>query len=292
MKLGSIHIFPVKSGAGVDVDRARVEREGLAGDRRWMLVDAHGAFLSQREMPRLARLDVTLQSDGLILAYEEAGERFVPTPSGENRIEATVWRDTVDAALADEATNAALSRWLGQPVRLAYMDDPASRFANAEFAGADSPVSFADGFPILVATQASLRALNASIVATGAEAVPMSRFRPNLVVDDAEPWAEDGWATIRIGDAVLDLVKPCARCVMTTIDQATGVRAGDEPLRSLAHVRRSADPRAPGVLFGWNAVPRGGADIVIGAEVVVEEMRSGPDVVRPATTPRSSARKT
>ncbi len=140
----------------------------------------------------------------------------------------------MDAALADAAANAALSRWLGIPVRLVHFDGKARRTVSRDWTAEDAPVGFADGFPLLVATTASLRDLNRRIVTLGGEAVPMSRFRPNIVVDGAEPFAEDGWATIAVGDVVLDLVKPCARCAVTTVDQDEGRRRGKEPLATLA----------------------------------------------------------
>ena len=280
MQLGSIHIHPVKGGRALDLDHAEVERAGLARDRRWMVVDAGGRFVTQRELPKLALLHAEPDPDGLHLGFEEAGERFVPTPDGAERLAVRVWDDRVEAALADEATNRALSDWLGVPVRLVYQDAAAGREVSPDWAEAGRPVSFADGFPLLVANRQSLRALNAAIVAGGGEAVPMSRFRPNVVIDGAEPWAEDGWATIRIGAVVLDLVKPCARCTVTTVDQQTGETAGSQPLDALRRIRFSADRRVPGVLFGWNAVPRGTGRIDVGDVVRVEAERPAGEVVR------------
>ncbi|MEX6506847.1 MOSC domain-containing protein [Jiella sp. M17.18] len=281
MQLGSIHIYPVKGGRGVDRETAAVEAAGLAGDRRWMVVDAAGRFVTQRELPKLALLDAQLDPDGLHLGYETAGERFVPTPDGAARLTVRVWDDTVEAALADAATNAALSRWLGQDVRLVYQDGGAARTVSTDWSTPDRPVSFADGFPLLVANRQSLRALNTAIVSAGGGAVPMSRFRPNIVIEDAEPFAEDGWATIRIGAVVLDLVKPCARCTVTTVDQQTGRVAGTEPLDALRRLRMSADRRVPGVLFGWNAVPRSPGRIDVGDLVRVEAHRPPEGIVRP-----------
>ncbi|WP_370194485.1 MOSC domain-containing protein, partial [Aurantimonas coralicida] len=145
------------------------------------------------------------------------------------------------------------------------------------------PVAFADGFPLLIANPASLRALNGDIVRQDGDAVPMSRFRPNLVIDGAEAGAEDDWATIRVGEAVIDLVKPCARCVVTTVDQTTGTVAGSQPMDALRRIRFSATPRVPGVLFGWNAVPRGPAMIRRGDPVEVVARRGGAPAVRDAS---------
>ncbi len=294
MKLGAIHIYPVKGGRGLSPQAARLEPQGLAGDRRWMVVDEAGEFVTQREMPALALLDVQPDADGLHLSMHghegdpDGGERFVPTPDGSARGRVFVWESEVDAALADEATNAALSRWFGRPLRLAYMDVTDARGVNRDWSPAGGTVSFADGFPLLVATTDSLRALNRTIVAAGGEAVPMSRFRPNLVVDDAEggAWAEDNWAAIRVGDAVFDLVKPCARCTVTTVDQNRGVFDGPQPIEALRQTRFSGDRRVPGVLFGWNAVPReAGATLSVGDAVEVLAPR---EAGWPLRAPRSA----
>ncbi|MCC4299743.1 MOSC domain-containing protein [Aurantimonas coralicida] len=287
MELGSIHIHPVKAGRSIERDENALEVWGLEGDRRWMLVDETGRFLSQREHPPLALLDAQPDVDGLILSYEEVGERFVPVPEGDDRLTVTIWGDAVDAALADDATNAALSQWLQRPVRLVHLDRTGARHIDPAWApkSTDSapPVAFADGFPLLIANPASLRALNGDIVRHDGDAVPMSRFRPNLVIDGAEAWAEDDWATIRIGEAVIDLVKPCARCIVTTVDQATGTIAGTQPMDALRRIRFSATPRVPGVLFGWNAVPRGPAVIRRGDPVEVVARRGGVPAVRDAS---------
>ncbi len=296
MKLGSIHIHPLKAGRAVSLDTCDVEAPGLAGDRRWMLVDADGTALTQRDMPRLARLEATLDEDGLILVFDDVGERLVPTPDETERTIVHLWASTIDVALADPETNAALSDWLKAPVRLVHLDRPDARTANPDYAGPNAPVSLGDGYPILIATAASLRTLNREIVTTGdAEAVPMSRFRPNLVIEAGElqgggslaPWAEDGWKTLRIGDVVLDLVKPSNRCVVTTIDQLSGQSAGREPLDTLRRTRLSANRAIPGVLFGWNAVPCAGhlGRIAIGDAVEVLERRDESTegaIVRPA----------
>ncbi|MEO9787939.1 MAG: MOSC N-terminal beta barrel domain-containing protein, partial [Aurantimonas coralicida] len=263
MELASIHIHPVKAGRSIERDENALEVWGLEGDRRWMLVDETGRFLSQREHPPLALLDAQPDVDGLILSYEEIGERFVPVPEGDDRLTVTIWGDAVDAALADDATNAALSQWLQRPVRLVHLDRTDARHIDPAWAPQSTdhvpPVAFADGFPLLIANPASLRALNGDIARQDGDAVPMSRFRPNLVIDGAEAWAEDDWATIRVGEAVIDLVKPCARCIVTTVDQTTGTIAGTQPMDAMRCIRFSATPRVPGVLFGWNAVPRGPA---------------------------------
>jgi uncharacterized protein YcbX len=148
------------------------------------------------------------------------------------------------------------------------MDKDAERLSSEKYSE-PRPVSFADGYPILITNTASLKALNKHIVAAGADSVPMKRFRPNIVIDGDEAWSEDNWKQITIGDVKLDLVKPCTRCVVTTLDPVTGVKQGKEPLRTLRARRLSKDPEIDGVLFGWNAVPRTLGRIGVGDKVSI-----------------------
>lgn len=271
MRVASLHIYPVKSFAGLDVDAAEVEPRGLSGDRRMMLVDDAAVFVTQRDEPRLARLRLSRDGDGFTIA----GEGLVPLPiasgSGE-RIEVRVWEDVVDAATLDPAIDTALSSWLGRPVRLVAMDGRSRRGLRIE-GTADAEVGFADAYPVLFVTAASLDALNERIAATGEAPVPMGRFRPNIVIDGATPWADDAWTALRIGEVRFDLVSPCTRCIVTTTDQGSGVRISEEPLRTLTSFRRSVDPRVRGVLFGWNAVPRSTGTVRRGDPVEVVGVR-------------------
>ena len=181
------------------------------------------------------------------------------------RIEVSIWSDTVSAPVASDEANAWFSRLLGQPVRAVYMDAAAHRPVDRDYGRASDEVSFADGFPLLIASAASLADLNARI----GESLPMARFRPNLVLTGAEAWAEDSWQRLRIGDIEIDLVKPCARCIMTTQDQMTGARGGPDPMPAMRRLRMSADRRVAGVLFGWNAVPRREGAVHVGDTVSV-----------------------
>lgn len=269
MQIKSLHIYPVKSTRGIDIRFAEVRARGLRGDRRWMIVDEHGNFITQREKAKLAQVKVKLAGNGLKLTIPNQAPVLFEEPPTENRMKVKIWRSSLEAAKAEGDVNAALSEFLGKAVCLVFMDDKAERFSSEAYAGASAPVSFADGYPILVANTASLRALNKHIVAAGGDEVPMNRFRPNIVVEGDEAWAEDTWKQIKIGDVVLDLVKPCTRCVMTTHDQITGVKQGREPLKTLRARRLSTDPEIDGVLFGWNAVPRTLGRIGVGDNVQV-----------------------
>lgn len=271
MHVTALSIYPVKSLGAVAVERTAIEPVGLAGDRRLMVVDRDGVFVSQRELPRLAQLrseiaagQVRIAAPGLAV---DAGRR------DGGRVRVRVWDSEVEAATVGPDADAALSDWLEHPVRLVAMDEGSRRDMDPTWA-ADGQVSFADGFPVLVTSDASLDDLNGRIAGRGAAPVPMTRFRPNVVIGGALPWAEDGWAAIRIGDVTLDLVKPCARCIVTTTDQVEGVRDGEEPLRTLATFRRSVDRRVMGVLFGWNAVARTPGTIDVGDPVDVLTARA------------------
>jgi uncharacterized protein YcbX len=272
MRISALNIYPLKSGRGIALNEASVEAAGLKGDRRWMITDPEGRFITQREMPALARLVAIPVEQGLRLEMD-GQMRSVPFPTPDRRLDVVVWRSTVSAAVADHTSNDVLSQWLGQDVRLVHFDSLALRTASEEWAGPNSPVTFSDGYQILVTTTGSLAALNADMAAHGEAPVTMDRFRPNIVLEHDEPFAEDSWGSIEIGGIMIHLVKPCARCIMTTQDQGTGSREGPNPMPAMGRIRMSADRRVPGPLFGWNAVPVGAGVISIGDEVKLIDRR-------------------
>jgi uncharacterized protein len=273
MRVHSLHIYPIKGVRAVDVARASVEHRGLEGDRRWLIIDANGRFITQRSHPRLATISAMPTSTGLRLSAPGAGEVHVNRPAPSERTDVVVWRHEVNAALAAPDAAAWLSKYLGQPLRLVYMDAAAERLQRGEWVTDAVPLSFADAYPVLITTTASLAAVNAEIERAGGESVTMRRFRPNIVVECDDAWAEDFWRVVRIGGVELSLVKPCDRCVVTTKDQETGASMGKEPLASLARLRRSADARINGVLFGWNSVPRTLGRVAVGDTIEVLERR-------------------
>lgn len=272
MRVHSLHIYPIKGTRAVDVDRAQLEPRGLEGDRRWVVIDVTAKFITQRSHPKLATISAVPTRTGLSLSAPGGGEIVVQRPSASERVEVTVWQHRVSAALADGDAGAWLSRVIGEPLRLAYMDAAAERLQRNIWVEA-LPISFADAYPVLIATTGSLAAVNDEIENAGGSAVTMRRFRPNVVIDCEDAWAEDFWRVLRIGDVELELVKPCDRCVVTTKDQTSGEAMGKEPLASLARLRRSADPRLNGVLFGWNAAPRTLGRVAVGDSVEILERR-------------------
>ena len=243
MRIAAITVFPVKSARGIALSAAHLEPRGLQGDRRWMIADGEGRFVTQRELPDLARLAVGPAAAGLRLGVD--GDAIVVALPARDamRTPVTIWKDALALPEAVEASRW-LSRRFGRPLRLFHQPDDARRPVSDWTDRTGDEVSLADGFPVLLATTASLAAVRQ---AAGAD-FGMERFRPNLVIDGAPPWAEDGWARLRVGATELDLVKPCARCRIATVDQAHGAFAGEEPLETLRRIRLSGDRRAPGVL--------------------------------------------
>jgi uncharacterized protein YcbX len=261
--LSALHVFPVKSCAALAPPSARVEARGIVGDRRWMIVDAGGKFITGREVSRMPLIRAALAGDGLALEAPGMPALRVNAPDADaTRRDVTVWGATVAALAADAAADAWLSRYLERPASLVYMDDDARRAVDADYAEPGDEVSFADGFPVLLISQEALDALNAKL----AQPIPMLRFRPNLVVAGVAPHAEDGWRRIRVGEVEFDVVKPCTRCVFTTVDPFAGERdPSGEPLRTLVTYRRT--PK--GVTFGQNLIPRGTGTLRVGDAVKV-----------------------
>jgi uncharacterized protein YcbX len=265
MRVVEIRRYPVKSLRGHALEEANVERIGLAGDRRWMIVDEAGKFLTQRQYPKLAQIEAAPTASGVRLRHAMLGTLDVECPDERAPTEmVAVWRDLVAARIAERA-GVYLSRFLEAPVRLVYLHDSAARRVDPNFGCAEDRVSFADGFPLLITSTASLADLNRRL----SNPVAMDRFRANLVVDGAPPWAEDKWRRVRIGGLVFRVVKPCARCAIPTLDPLTGEQAeGNEPLRALAAFRRDA---RGGVIFGQNVIPDAIGRIRIGARIEVVE---------------------
>jgi uncharacterized protein len=271
LHVSSLHIYPVKSGRAIDLSTSAVLQMGLAHDRQWMIVDARGSFLTQRETPQLARLQTSVDASGqLSLTVENQFHAQVPLPGDDGKkLRVKVWQNSLSAHPASGSISEKLSDWLDQPVTLVHFPDASLRYCDSLWTGDVVPVSFADAFPVLIATRASLDALNQHM----ATEVPLNRFRPNIVINGTDAWADDHWRRIRIGSVELELVKPCIRCLVTTTDQVTGERMGKEPLATLARLRRSAVAGLDGVLFGSNAVPRRCGDISVGDKVEILETR-------------------
>jgi hypothetical protein len=266
-RLAALHIYPMKAGRAVDLDRSVVEPWGLRGDRRWLLVDVDGCAVTQRDEPSLARVSVTyvdISGEISVQADGRPGCRVTPPGPTAPMIKADVWGSAVPAAAAGPAADAWFSAYLGSPVRLVYLDDPTRRPVDPGYCRDGDVVSFADGFPLLLTSTGSLDALNRWLADDGERPVPMTRFRPSAVVTGAPPWAEDRWPRVRIGPVPFRVAKPCGRCVVTTIDQVTGER-GRQPLKMLGRHRNIGQQ----LVFGQNLIPDACGVITVGDPVEV-----------------------
>ena len=261
MQLAAMHIYPVKSCGGISVTAWEADALGLRHDRRFMICTPDGRFVTQRETPALALVRTALRGPHLVLTAPELPELVLPhTPLGGRPVLVRVWDDELRVVAPDHKADDWVSRVVGEECFLAYVPETVVRPVDPIWSPEGGRTGFADGFPFLLAGEASLADLNARLP----KALPMNRFRPNLVVRGSAPFAEDGWKRIRIGGLPMRVVKPCARCVVTTTDQATGKRMGDEPLRTLARFRR----QERGVMFGQNVVHYGTGMLRVGVAVL------------------------
>lgn len=262
MHLADIYLYPVKSSAPIAVTTADAEPRGLRHDRRWMVVDAHGRFLTGREFARLTLVRAQPRPEGLKLDAPDMPSLTVRFPSIDLTTWVTVWKTPLGARPAGDAADAWLSEFLQQPARLVHMDATAIRTVDPAYAQPGDEVSFADAFPLLLISHAALDGLNARL----AKPVSMVQFRPNLVVDGVPAHAEDSWKRIRIGAVEFDVVKACTRCVFTTVDPVRGERDPEgEPLRTLIGYRRTSS----GVTFGQNLIPRSFGTLRVGDAIHV-----------------------
>jgi uncharacterized protein YcbX len=275
MQVTELNIYPIKSTRRIALQQSDVLPRGLPWDRRWMLVDDEGRFITARKHPRLATVQTLVDGDELHVSAAGCPAFSLPLrPTQGRRVEVTVWRDTLHAVPAGARADAWFSELLGLNCRLVQMTDDVVRGVNPDYGLAGDQVSFADGFPLLLISEASLADLNGRLL----EPVEMRRFRPNLVVDGALPYAEDGWRRIRVGDVEFAGVKNCSRCVFTTVDPDSGAMHPDqEPLRTLSGYRRRPEG---GVFFGQNLIPRGSGVIRVGDGVTVLDENPGGSGVR------------
>ena len=261
LHLTQINIYPIKSARGISLPSAQLDDKGLQFDRRWMVVDEQGLFLSQRTLPRMALIEVSVQHDHLSITSRGFGELNVPLQflPGAMR-EVQVWNDLLNASDIGQVAAAWFTELLGVRCRLVQLPEEPSRFVNPKYDPTRSAYTFADAFPILLLTEMSLGDLNARLAAP----VPMNRFRPNLVVDGTFAFEEDTWQRIQIGEVTFRVVKPCGRCTVPTVNQETG-EAGKEPIRTLSTYRT----RDSMVYFGQNLIHERRGVVSVGDEVHV-----------------------
>jgi uncharacterized protein YcbX len=261
--LSEIWVYPVKSLGGVRLETAQVEERGLQYDRRWLIVDEEGKFLTQRSHPEMALIDVAILENGLLLSHRNYPTNAVKVPfqpDTSTEVTVRIWKDWVPAQTVSKTADDWLSAQLQRQVRIVALSENAARRSPAIGAKESSLISFADDFPFLLTSSESLNDLNSRLP----EPVGMNRFRPNFVIGGAAAFAEDTWKSIRISGIGFDLISPCERCVVVTINQETG-RKGLEPLRTLSKFRRQERH----IIFGQNVTGRGEGIIRTGDAVEI-----------------------
>lgn len=254
--VSGLFVYPIKGARGIEVSSARVAPLGFEHDRRFLLADPRGNFITQREHPTLALVQTAIEGETLVVIAPKQEPLRVPLrPTGPCDRTAQVFGTRSRAIFVGQTPADYFSTYLGTPLELVFMPENEGREVDPDFAKNGERVSFADGFPFLLTTEESLSDLNARL----ANSVPMNRFRPNIVVRGTPPWSEDSWTTLTTRDMVFHSVKPCGRCQVTTIDQETGIR-GKDPLATLATFRS----RANKVYFGWNLFVKGDGEMRTG----------------------------
>jgi uncharacterized protein YcbX len=266
MRVTELNIYPLKSARGISLREMVFDDRGPVGDRRWMLVGEDNVMLSQRDLPRMTLIEVERPGENgaseLVCSAPEMQALRVAAPASGRRIAARVWDDTVDVLEAGGPAHAWFTQYLGRACRLVFQPQDGFRQVDRHYAAAGVGVSLADGFPLLLIGQGSLDDLNRRL----AQPIDMRRFRPNVVVGETEPFAEDSWRVIRIGGMEFDLVKRCIRCAIPSINPETAI-VGNEPNRTLASFRRQGND----ILFGQNAIHRGPGSIRVGDPVELLE---------------------
>jgi len=263
LAISALYIYPIKSLGGIPLDTATLTDRGFTHDRRWMLVDKDNCFLTQRELPTMSLLQVQLQEDGLLIQHRHTGDSVkIPfTPTGAP-CTVTVWDDSCEAQYVDKNADEWFSRMLSLPCRLVYMPESSLRKVDPNYANGEEITSFSDGYPLLLIGQSSLDDLNDRL----SQKIPMERFRPNIVFTGGAPYQEDEMSAFNIAGITFYGVKPCARCVIPTIDLNTGEK-GKEPLKTLSGYRQ----RNNKIYFGQNLLFRnaGPAHISVGDAITL-----------------------
>lgn len=267
MHLSALYRFALKSGSAESLEAGGCDALGLIGDRRWMVVDAAtGKFLTQRVLPRMTLLKARWQGEAaLLLSAPGMDDLLVAVPASDSAARGVlIWRESLRAPDAGDAAAAWLTRLLDRPCRLVYLPTEQGIQIDQDYARPDERTAFTDGFPFLLIGQRSLDDLSARV----GQPLDPRRFRPNLIIADSVPYAEDGWRRIRIGDMEFRVVKPCSRCIIPTIDPLSAERSPTrEPLATLLGYRKGEG----GVFFGQNLIAEGTGILKVGMPVEVLE---------------------
>lgn len=271
IEVGQLAIYPLKSCAQISVPKIAADNFGLQMDRRWMVVDENGKFLTQRQISKMCLINPTLINNGVLLQAPEMEPCAVDMKNLAGSQQVSIWADQCTALdCGDEAAN-----WLGlfleEKCRLVYFPENEVRQVDLQYAQQGDRTAFSDGFPFLLISEASLQDLNTKLVSAGSQAIEMRRFRPNIVVSGCDAFEEDRWKRIKVGEMVLRIVKPCSRCVIPNIDPDTGIR-GDEPSQTLKGYRRQEHPQIGNkIFFGQNVIAETNGLLEVGMPIKILE---------------------
>ena len=260
--VSGLSIYPVKSCREIKLESSSVESFGLEHDRRWMVVDENGEMLTQRKIAEMCLIHVELTKSGLTLSNPFVDKIYVAIPTSKNKVTVKVWQDYCQAYDAGDAIAKWLSAALSQKCRLVYFPDDEFRQVDLTYANEGDKTAFSDGFPLLLVSQASLDDLNARLKTP----VTMARFRPNIIISGCQPFEEDNWKTIQIGEVVLRIVKPCSRCIIPNIN-IKNANKEQEPIKTLSIYRK----RENKIFFGQNVIATRYGKINVGMEVKIIE---------------------
>ncbi|RNL55780.1 MOSC domain-containing protein [Pedobacter jejuensis] len=267
LHLSAIYIYPIKSLGGIKLEESIIEERGLRYDRRWVLIDGEGMFISQRKYPQLSLLQVNIMDDSLTVTHKENSQHkisfLIEQQTGGN-IPVTIWDDLTNGVEVAENVSNWFSEYLNMPVKLVKMSDKAHRAVDKKYALKNEIVSFADGYPCLIIGQSALDNLNSKLQMP----IKMDRFRPNFVITGGEAHVEDSFKDFTIGEVSFSAVKPCARCVLITVDQQTAIKSA-EPLKTLS-TYRSWNHK---IMFGQNLLHQGSGIIRVGMELEIKTFK-------------------
>jgi uncharacterized protein YcbX len=264
-QISQLFIYPVKSLGGIALSKALVTSRGLQYDRRWMLVDENNHFLSQRKLPQMAHFKLALLADGLEVTHKlTLSKKIIPfVPQNNEKIKVKIWDDECIGTYVSIEHDEWFSEKLSFKCRLVYMDDDSIRPVDPEYAGPENITSFADAYPMLLISEASLSDLNSKL----SIAVGMERFRPNIVIKDTDPYIEDKMLDFEVAGINFYGVKPCARCVMIGVDQQTAI-VNAEPLKTLSGYRKANNK----IYFGQNLIHHGDGIVTVGDELNIKQL--------------------